>query len=115
MIKKITKKVLKEVEEIESEVIICDVCGKELRYTQKTFMGSVAEYYKITTGHYDWGNDSCESIEHKDACCDECLSIFTQKWLKNSDVIASNTAYIEIHKARHLRKAVQNEQRFNKP
>lgn len=105
MIKKITKKVLKEVEEVENEVIICDVCGKELQYVHTAFVPiPVAVYYKITTGHNDWCNDSCESIDHKDACCDECLSRFTQEWLQNAEVIESNTAYIEIHKARHWRK-----------
>lgn len=104
MIKQITKKVVKEVREVVDEVIICDICHKELRYTESCVMGPVARYYKIVTGHHDWGNDSCDSVDHNDACCDECLSRFIQDWLKNDDVVHSNTAYIEIYKATHLRK-----------
>lgn len=104
MLKKTTKKVIKEVEELESAVIVCDICGKELQYTQTAFVSPVAVYYEITTGHHDWGSESCESIEHKDACCDECLSRFTQEWLQNAEVIESNTAYIDIRKTRHWKK-----------
>lgn len=109
MIKKTTKKVLKEVEEVESEVIVCDVCDKELQYAQTEFVSPVAVYYKITTGHHDWFNDSCDSINHKDACCDECLLKFTQEWFQNAEVIESNTAYIEIHKARHWKREASKE------
>lgn len=104
MIKRITKKVFKEVMEVESEVIVCNICGKEINYDEKSLTGPVGRYYQIKTGHHDWGNDSCESVEYTDACCDECLSKFTQKWLKDEDVIRSNTAYIEIYKKSHLRK-----------
>lgn len=109
MLKKTTKKVLKEVEELESAVIVCDVCGKELQYAQTKFVSPVAVYYEITTGHHDWGNDSCESIEHKDACCDECLSRFIQEWLQNADVIESNTAYIDIRKTRDWKLEAKDE------
>lgn len=111
MIKKITQKVMKEVEETISSIGICDICGKEFNYEQWLGIGreKIASYYHIRTGHYDWGNDSCESVESRDACCDECLSRFTQEWLKREDVICSNTAYIEINKARHTLKVVQNE------
>lgn len=103
MIKKITKKVIKEVEETISSVGVCDVCGKEFNYYEEGFNKTKrAHYYHIVTGHYDWGNDSCDSIESKDACSDECLSRFTQEWLKNKDVIRSDTAYIEINKKTHI-------------
>lgn len=107
MIKKITQKVMKEVEEVVSSVGICDICGKEFKYEPiypKLNRRKTASYYHIKTGHYDWGNDSCESIDNKDACCDECLLRFTQEWLKNKDVINSNTAYIEINKDSHVLK-----------
>lgn len=109
MIKKITRKVMKEVEETISSIGICDVCGKEFNYEPWLRGQKIASYYHITTGHHDWGNDSCESVESMDACSDECLSRFTQEWLKNEDVIGSNTAYIEIHKGTHVLKAVRNE------
>lgn len=104
MIKKITKKVMKEVEETVSSVGICDICGKEFNYKSWYCGDKIASYYRIKTGHYDWGNDSCDSIENKDACCDECLSRFTQEWLKDKDVIRSATAYIEINKDTHVLK-----------
>ena len=104
MIKRITHKVMKEVEETVSSVGICDICGKEFNY-EPWFRGEkIASYYHIRTGHYDWGNDSCESVKSRDACCDECLSRFTQEWLKDEDVISSDTAYIEINKDRHILK-----------
>ena len=101
MIKKITKQVVKEVTEVVSEVIVCDVCSKELNYNILIGTSKVASYYEITTGHRDWGNDSWESRKNRQVCCDECLSRFTQEWLKDPDVIGSNTAYIEIEKDRH--------------
>jgi len=110
MIKEITRKVMKEVEETVSSVGICDICGKEFNYESKFGRGDkIASYYHIRTGHYDWGNDSCESIEGRDACCDECLSRFTQEWLKNKDVIRSDTAYIEINKNIHVLKEADDE------
>lgn len=105
MIKKITRKVMREVEETVSSVGICDICGEKFNYDTRY---RIASYYHIVTGHNDWGNDSCESVESRDACCDECLSIFTQEWLKNEDVIRSNTAYIEIKKARHILEETDN-------
>lgn len=101
MIKKITKKVMKEVEQTVSSVGICDICGKEFNYEGSPNKVKRACYYHIITGHYDWENDSCDSIEARDACCDECLSRFTQEWLKNKYVVGSNTAYININKETH--------------
>lgn len=109
MIKRITRKVMREVEETVSSVGICDICGKEFNYKPRLGREKIANYYHIITGHYDWGNDSCESIEYRDACCDECLSKFTQEWLKDEDVICSNTAYININKAIHVLEEVKNE------
>lgn len=103
MIKKITKKVVREVVETVDSVGICDICGKEFTYEPWSRENEMAKYYHIVTGHHDWGNDSCDSIEYKDACSEECLSRFTQEWLKDEDVIKSDTAYIEIEKTRHIR------------
>ena len=107
MIKNITRKVMKEVEETVSSIGICDICGKEFNYEPWYNGQKIANYYHIVTGHHDWGNDSCESIESSDACCDECLSKFIQEWLNNEDVIHSSTAYIEINKDSHVSKVVR--------
>ena len=100
MLKKTTNKVVKEFEEVVSEVIICDVCGKPLHYDNNHY----AVYYHIRTGHRDWGNDSCESIEYKDACCDECLAKLSQGWINDEEVKSSHTAYFEVEKDTHTLK-----------
>lgn len=109
MIKRITRKVMREVEETVSSIGICDICGKEFDYKPSLGKEKKANYYQIVTGHYDWGNDSVESVESRDACCDECLSIFMQEWLKDEDVICSNTAYININKDIHVINEADNE------
>ena len=101
MIKKITKKVLKEVVEVESEIGICDICGKEFNY--EPWIGwigndKVARYYHIVTGHNDWGNDSCESIEYHDFCCAECAKKFVNEYIDEAGGINNiNTKYITIN------------------
>lgn len=107
MIKKVTRKVMKEVEDTISSIGVCDICGKEFNYEPWYNGQKIANYYRIVTGHHDWGNDSCESTESRDACCDECLSRFIQDWLRNKDFIDSNTAYIDINKDRHMLKVVK--------
>lgn len=104
MINKITKKVVKEVEQIVSEEFVCDVCGKRGNYKSSSGKYEKITYYRITTGHYDWGNDSCDSIEHKDACCTDCLLKILSEWLNDGDVKRSDTAYIYFDKERHARK-----------
>lgn len=102
MIKKITRKVMKEVEETVESIGVCDICGKEFHYDPGLAGNKIASYYHIATGHHDWGNDSIDSVESRDACCDECLFRFIQEWLKDKDVIRSNTAYIDINKDIHI-------------
>ena len=109
MIKTITRKVMKEVVEDISSVGVCDICGKEFNYKPWYGKDKIASYYHISTGHHDWGNDSVDSVESRDACCDECLLRFTQEWLKYKYVIRSNTAYIDINKDMHILKEKQDE------
>ena len=47
----------------------------------------------VTTGHRDWGHDSCDSIEHYDIC-PRCINKFVADYLGNEN--ASLSAYIEI-------------------
>lgn len=100
---------MQEVEKTISSVGICDICGKEFNYKQLPYREKIASYYHIVTGHHDWGNDSVDSVESRDACCDECLLRFTQDWLRDKDVACSNTAYIEINKDVHNLKEEQDE------
>lgn len=73
------------VEEVLKKVV-CDVCGREITSTDRP--------YEVTTGHNDWGNDSYESIAHKDICSDECLKVEFSKYLNST----YKTKFIEIQK-----------------
>lgn len=68
--------------------ISCDICNKDISHKEY--------YYKVTTGHYDWGNDSHESIEDKDICSDGCLQKEFLKYLEEK----TNSGYIEIQRER---------------
>ena len=103
MIKKIIKKTIKEVDEVIGEIVVCDVCNKEVPYAGN-FAYELCRYYKIRTGHYDWGNDSCDSVEYRQVCSEECLLKAVNGWLKDKDNKKSDTAYIEINKEYIARK-----------
>ena len=53
-----------------------------------------ASFYEVTTGHHDWGNDSCDSIWHYDICPD-CIDEIYKKYIERSE-FGVNTEYIEI-------------------
>lgn len=97
-----TEKVL-----VESKKIIgikCDCCGKVIYPAQKKkesiLFDIEAEYYSITTGHCDWGNDSCDSVETKQVCSVECAQKIVDEYFKRSWG-GVNSQYIEIeHKER---------------
>ena len=48
----------------------CDVCGKTLESIEKKKLPpnlqneNLYDYYRITTHHHDWGNDSADSYEY---------------------------------------------------
>lgn len=70
--------VLKEVD----KSIVCDGCGVMLHdYEIKVFSGEQTSYYSVSTHHYDWGNDSCDSLERFDYC-EECLPKAFEKYYK---------------------------------
>ena len=63
----------KEIVTIEREIIkgvVCDVCKRKI----------VGQYWRLSTHHYDWGNDSCESYEDFDLCNPECISVMLNKY-----------------------------------
>ena len=68
----------------------CDVCKKEIEKGKG--------YWKLTTGHHDWGNDSCESIEHFDVCSQMCLTSKFAEYLDESDANDNNTKYFEVRR-----------------
>lgn len=67
----------------------CDICERII--PGYMYRDDKAIYFRVTTGHNDWGNDSCESIEHFDIC-PECAKKFVTEYLEN----CCDTKYIEI-------------------
>ena len=84
MTHEVTEKVLVE------EIMYCNICKKKIE------KGS--GYWDVTTGHYDWGNDSHESIEHFDICSENCLMIKLTEYSVDSGKDDYNTKYIEVEK-----------------
>lgn len=92
--------------EEKTEYIItrkCDKCGKIIskNYGDKFYKlyppwnkMKQARFYEVTTGHHDWGNDSCDSIWHYDICPD-CIDEMYKEYIKRSEK-GGNTEYIEI-------------------
>ena len=81
--------------------LFCDKCGKLIKkeygkeykkYEYSDYKDN-AEYFKVTTGHHDWGNDSCESIDHR-VYCRECLSVAFAEYLERCGDF--DTEYMEI-------------------
>lgn len=76
------------------EGVTCDICSTFIQATDKWSSKDTTKYFEVTTGHHDWGNDSCESIKYYDICPD-CINKFVADYIKN----ASGTVYIEIETA----------------
>ena len=55
---------------------VCDICQKKIESDS---------YWKLTTHHNDWGNDSHESYEYFDVCSKKCLAEKFEEYLKDSD------------------------------
>lgn len=89
----ITKKmVVAKTEEIEIG-IKCDVCKRAIENKQ--------QYWRVTTGHHDWGNDSIESIEHIDVCSAQCMVSIVNDYINRSDRNSKNgrnSEYIDIER-----------------
>ena len=85
---------LREVEEIVRSFVVCDVCGKKAPIFNR-FSGEVYQrYYSVTIWHSDWGNDSCDSYDEKQACSYQCALKLAENWFEeNSD---SETAHCDI-------------------
>lgn len=63
----------------------CDICEKEI----------TDHHWEITTGHCDWGAESCESVEYFDICSPECLRKAFENYIEESND-DMNTQYVEI-------------------
>lgn len=101
--KKIDYKVT-TVEQKEEYIITlyCDICkklifkyyGEHFEKLYKQAKREETEWYEITTGHHDWGNDSWESIIHKEIC-PECLEKEFKKYFERANG-SCNSEYLEI-------------------
>lgn len=72
------------------EEVRCDICEGPIPLM--TYGNKQCKYFRVMTGHRDWGNDSCESIEYRDIC-PGCLGKFVSEYFTDS----SDTAYLEIN------------------
>ena len=88
---------------------VCDKCGKVLEYLVNGKVKGLVniskehvkvEYYEVTTGHHDWGNDSIDSVEYHDYCPTCVLQAIDEYYEKTNG--KNNTNYIEINHASYL-------------
>lgn len=92
----------KKVTHVEVEDVIigrkCDICGSSITESKR----EGCNYFLIHTWHNDWGNDSVDSHEYKDACSPECVMKFTGEYVRDSFIRKFNTESIEIEHVRSL-------------
>ena len=74
-----------------STTMHCDVCGGVIDPNHEP-------YWELTTGHHDWGNDSCESIQCFDICSEACLRKKFDEYIKESSANDDNTMYFEVNR-----------------
>lgn len=98
----------KEKRTVEQEIVVsvtctCDVCKKKIyekRYNDQRILSGKYErtqFYKVSTGHNDWGNDSVDSIENYTICSPECLdSIMKEYYYRSFESGFTNTEWINI-------------------
>ena len=85
--RKYKEKEIKRIEEIEIG-ITCDMCKKEILNEEdykSEFRTKMSHYYKVTTHHHDWGNDSIDSYNYIDICSESCLFNFLKKYYDGKD------------------------------
>ena len=98
------KMITKRIETVH--FLFCDRCKKMIykrwsdeyakQYDLMREHTKSVEWFDVTTGHHDWGNDSCDSIMHNEYCR-ECLPKEFEHYLKE----ASGTDYFEINHKQH--------------
>lgn len=70
--------------------IVCDCCEKHIP-TDFAVPREDRGYFHVTTGHNDWGNDSCDSVEWRDLCPECAEKVFADYISK-----ARGSEYIEL-------------------
>ena len=92
------EKEVKEKKTITTDVVIgqeiyCDECGRLIfRKKNKQIVYCIGDYWELTTGHHDWGNDSIDSIEYFDLCSKECCTTRFKDYIQ----CCQGTKYFEL-------------------
>lgn len=106
MAKTIESLTIKKIEQLPAtETCTCSICRKliykrslqnsdELPKNRNYF-----PYWSVTTGHYDWGNDSGDSIDRHEVCSVDCLQILFDAY-KEESKDGGNTCYFQAQHER---------------
>lgn len=79
-------------EQIQRRVVshtTCDGCGKSAKDEPNGWTS-------VTSGHYDWGNDSVDSQDDYDACSQRCLQSLLAKIHKDYGSRPYPTLYVAV-------------------
>ena len=91
---------IKKEYEVKTHTVTEKVCVKETRYCD--VCNGVIEkntgYWELITGHYDWGRDSVDSMEHFDICSEICLREKFDEYVRESGKNNYNTMYFEVER-----------------
>lgn len=99
MIKPIEETVTVTERRVVSNQIYCDECKKLIAETTVSPPMYDVQYWEVTTGHYDWGNDSCDSIERYQYCSRDCLKKAFDKYIDETEN-RQNSQYFEVQNCR---------------
>lgn len=99
MIKPIEETVTVTENRVVGHQIYCDECEKLIADTTVSLPKYDVQYWEVTIGHYDWGNDSCDSIEGRHYCSRDCLKKAFDKYIEQTEN-RQNSRYFEIQNCR---------------
>lgn len=97
--KKLSKEAQKVVVKTRRRVvgIECDICKQII--VPSGYIKDRCRYFRVSTGHNDWGNDSCESVQDLDIC-PNCIANFLTEYTRNikgTEYLGLETEYITEH------------------
>ena len=107
---KITEKKERQIIKVQERVIntVCDECKREITNWDDADpfnREKESKYFRVMTGHNDWGNDSCESIHYFDICPD-CINNFFKTYIERG----GRSSYIEINTKHAYKEDFENEE-----
>lgn len=84
-----------EEETTDLEYIRCDGCHEKIKEKER--------FWRVTTSHHSWGNDSVDSIENYDIC-NKCIADFSKHYFDNAtynteDFEAESDMYVKHDKS----------------